>query len=136
TDDQSAPVRMLRLLQGDVGSGKTLVALIALLRAITSGKQAALLAPTEILSKQHFENITKLLKDFDIEPVLLIGSMTQKQKQVAHEGLKSGTISFVIGTHALLTENAEFADLGLAVVDEQHRVGVKQRLILGQKGGG
>lgn len=136
TNDQSAPVRMLRLLQGDVGSGKTLVALIALLRAITSGKQAALLAPTEILSKQHFKNITELLKDFDIEPVLLIGSMTQKQKQVVHEGLKSGTISFVIGTHALLTENAEFADLGLAVVDEQHRFGVKQRLILGQKGGG
>ena len=136
TDDQSAPVRMLRLLQGDVGSGKTLVALIALLRAITSGKQAALLAPTEILSKQHFKNITELLKGFDIEPVLLIGSMTQKQKQVVHEGLKSGTISFVIGTHALLTENAEFADLGLAVVDEQHRFGVKQRLILGQKGGG
>ncbi len=136
TDEQSAPVRMLRLLQGDVGSGKTLVALIALLRAITSGKQAALLAPTEILSKQHFENIKDLLKGFDVEPVLLIGSMTLKQKQAIHEGLKSGKISFVIGTHALLTENAEFADLGLAVVDEQHRFGVKQRLVLGQKGGG
>ena len=136
TEEQSTPIRMLRLLQGDVGSGKTIVALIALLRAITSGKQAALLAPTEILSKQHFENIKELLKGFDVEPVLLIGSMKIKQKQDIHEGLKSGKISFVIGTHALLTENTEFADLGLAVVDEQHRFGVKQRLVLGQKGGG
>ena len=136
TEDQSATVRMLRLLQGDVGSGKTLVALIALLNAITSGKQAALLAPTEILSKQHFQNITELLKNFDVEPVLLTGSMTLKQKQEVHQGLKSGTISFVIGTHALLSENVEFANLGLAVVDEQHRFGVKQRLVLGRKNGG
>ena len=136
SENQNSQIRMMRLLQGDVGSGKTLVALISLLRSITSGRQAALLAPTEILSKQHFHNISKLLRGFEIQPVLLIGSMTQKQKKEVHEGLRSGEISFVIGTHALLSDGTEFANLGLAVIDEQHRFGVKQRLILGQKGGG
>ena len=136
TIDQKSPKRMLRLLQGDVGSGKTLVALVALLRAITAGKQAALLAPTELLSKQHYQTISLLLSEFDIAPVLLIGSLSSKRKQEIHSDLKSGKISFVIGTHALITENAEFKDLGLAVVDEQHRFGVKQRLELGEKGGG
>ena len=136
SEDQKSSSRMLRLLQGDVGSGKTLVALIALLRAVTSGKQAALLAPTELLSKQHFQNISQLLKCLDIQPALLIGSMSQKQKKEVHEGLKSGKISLVIGTHALLTQEIEFINLGLAVVDEQHRFGVKQRLVLGQKNGG
>ena len=135
-EDQRDTSYMLRLLQGDVGSGKTLVALIAILRTITSGKQAALLAPTELLSKQHFHSFTKLLKGFDIQPVLLIGGMTHKQKNAVHEGLSSGAIPLVIGTHALLTENTEFFNLGLAVVDEQHRFGVKQRHILSQKSGG
>jgi len=136
SEDQKSSSRMLRLLQGDVGSGKTLVALIALLRAVTSGKQAALLAPTELLSKQHFQNISQLLKCLDIQPALLIGSMSQKQKREVHEGLKSGKILLVIGTHALLTQQIEFNNLGLAVVDEQHRFGVKQRLVLGEKNGG
>ena len=87
SEDQKSSSRMLRLLQGDVGSGKTIVALISLLRAVTSGKQAALLAPTEILSKQNFQNISQLLKCLDIQPALLIGSMSQKQKRDVHEGL-------------------------------------------------
>ena len=136
SEDQKDTSRMLRLLQGDVGSGKTLVALIAMLRAITSGKQAALLAPTELLSKQHYQNFLQLLTGFNIQPVLLIGSMTQKQKKEIHEDLSSGVIKLIIGTHALLTEDTEFFNLGLAVVDEQHRFGVKQRYILSQKGGG
>ena len=136
SEDQKSSSRMLRLLQGDVGSGKTLVAVIALLRAVTSGKQAALLAPTELLSKQHLQNISQLLKCLDIQPALLIGSMSQKQKREVHEGLKSGKILLVIGTHALLTQEIEFINLGLAVVDEQHRFGVKQRLVLGEKNSG
>ncbi len=136
SEDQKDTIRMLRLLQGDVGSGKTIVALIAMLRSITAGKQAALLAPTELLSKQHFHNFSQLLTGFNIRPFLLIGSMTEKEKKEIHEGLSSGTITLVIGTHALLMESIEFCNLGLAVVDEQHRFGVKQRYILSQKSGG
>jgi len=134
--DMHSPHRMLRLLQGDVGSGKTLIALLAMVEAAEAGTQAALLAPTEILAKQHFETISKILADSPLEIGLLIGAMKASEKTQTTDRLKTGDIQIVIGTHALLSDDVIFADLGLAVVDEQHRFGVRQRLILGQKGTG
>ena len=134
TADQSTPDRMLRLLQGDVGSGKTFVALMAILTALEAGAQAALLAPTEILARQHYQGLSKLLKPLGLTPVLLSGSTKQKARQDILQGLADGSCQIAIGTHALLTDEVLFADLALAVVDEQHRFGVRQRLVLGQKG--
>lgn len=134
TADQGAPDRMLRLLQGDVGSGKTFVALMAILTALEAGAQAALLAPTEILARQHYQGLSKLLKPLGLTPVLLSGSTKQKARQEILQGLADGSCQIAIGTHALLTDEVLFADLALAVVDEQHRFGVRQRLVLGQKG--
>ena len=134
--DQMADMRMLRLLQGDVGSGKTFVALMAMLHALESGMQAALLAPTEILARQHHASLTALLKHMQIEPELLLGATKSKARKDIVEKLASGSCRIVIGTHALLTDDIQFAKLGLAVVDEQHRFGVRQRLVLGQKGDG
>ena len=125
---------MLRLLQGDVGSGKTFVALMAILTALEAGAQAALLAPTEILARQHYQGLSKLLKPLGLTPVLLSGSTKQKARQDILQGLADGSCQIAIGTHALLTDEVRFADLALAVVDEQHRFGVRQRLVLGQKG--
>ncbi len=134
TADQGTPDRMLRLLHGDVGSGKTFVALMAMLTAIEAGTQAALLAPTEILARQHYHGLSKLLKPLGLTPVLLTGSTKQKSRQEILRGLADGSSQIAIGTHALLTDEVVFADLALAVVDEQHRFGVRQRLVLGQKG--
>lgn len=132
--DMEKPTRMLRLLQGDVGAGKTLVAVLAMLEAIEAGAQTALLAPTEILARQHFETITTLLQAMDVNVVLLTGQMKTTERKDALLKISSGDAQLVIGTHALLSETVEFNDLGLAVVDEQHRFGVRQRLVLGQKG--
>ena len=134
--DQSADMRMLRLLQGDVGSGKTFVALMAMLHTLEDGYQAALLAPTEILARQHHASLTALLQHMQIKPGLLLGGMKIKERKQIIENLKNGDCQIIIGTHALLSEDIAFARLGLAVVDEQHRFGVRQRLVLGQKGDG
>ncbi len=130
--DLSAPIRMVRLLQGDVGSGKTLVALLAMAHAIEAGFQAALLVPTEILASQHVRTITALAEQVGIEVALLTSK--QKKKAEIYEGLASGKIQLVVGTHALLQEAVQFANLGLVVIDEQHRFGVEQRLNLTEKG--
>ena len=134
--DQMSEARMLRLLQGDVGSGKTFVALMAMLHALEAGYQAALLAPTEILARQHHASLSALLKEMQIEPELLLGGMKTKERKEVTEKLAAGSCQIVIGTHALLSDDIHFAKLGLAVVDEQHRFGVRQRLVLGQKGDG
>jgi ATP-dependent DNA helicase RecG len=129
--DLASPRRMLRLLQGDVGSGKTLVALLAMLRAVEAGKQSVLMAPTEVLAKQHFRTLTRLCP----EPVaLLTGSIKGKERMRILRGIKDGTLRIVVGTHALFQDAVEYRDLALAVIDEQHRFGVNQRLTLGAKG--
>ncbi len=130
--DLSAPSRMVRLLQGDVGSGKTLVALLAMAHAIEAGFQAALLVPTEILAIQHAETIKLLAEQVGIQVGLLTSK--QKKKSEVYEDLASGKIQLVVGTHALLQEGVQFANLGLVVIDEQHRFGVEQRLNLTEKG--
>jgi len=127
---------MLRLVQGDVGSGKTLVALLAMLNAIETGRQAAMLVPTEILARQHHQTLSRMLEPLGISPGLLLGKMKMSEKRAVLEGVADGSIPIVIGTHALLTDAVEFHDLALGVVDEQHRFGVRQRLVLGEKGNG
>jgi ATP-dependent DNA helicase RecG len=129
--DLGSPRRMLRLLQGDVGSGKTLVALLAMLRAVEAGKQAALMAPTEVLAKQHHRTLSHLCP---IPVALLTGSIKGKERVRLLRGIKDGTIQMVVGTHALFQDAVEYHDLALAVIDEQHRFGVTQRLTLGAKG--
>ncbi|MFC0410542.1 ATP-dependent DNA helicase RecG [Roseomonas elaeocarpi] len=132
--DLAAPHRMLRLLQGDVGSGKTLVALMAMLRAVEAGTQAAIMAPTEILARQHLRTFAKLAGAAGVEVALLAGSVKGKERKRVLLGLASGSIPLVVGTHALFQEKVAFRDLGLVVVDEQHRFGVAQRLALAGKG--
>jgi len=134
TADQQATTRMLRLLQGDVGAGKTMVAIMAMLQVVETGAQAAIIAPTEVLARQHFETISKILDSLDITPCLLVGRMKSQEKRTALEVIANGTAKVIIGTHALISEQTVFDDLGLVVIDEQHRFGVRQRLILGQKG--
>ncbi|MGL4968412.1 MAG: ATP-dependent DNA helicase RecG [Inquilinus sp.] len=134
--DMAAPNRMLRLLQGDVGSGKTVVALLAMLAAVEDGRQAALLAPTEILARQHRETLAALLQPVGLEPGLLTGRDKGKVRKETLAGLADGSIRIVVGTHALFQESVEFADLAVAVIDEQHRFGVHQRLQLSAKGEG
>ena len=134
--DQHQSDRMLRLVQGDVGAGKTLVALMAMLNVVETGAQAALLAPTEILARQHYASISAMLTPLGIKPGLLLGKMKAAEKREVLAGLADGSIRLVIGTHALLSDGVDFHDLGLAVVDEQHRFGVRQRLVLGEKGQG
>ncbi len=129
--DLAAPRRMLRLLQGDVGAGKTLVAVLAILCAVESGAQAALMAPTEILARQHLRTLERLCP---VPVALLTGSVTGRARAAVLEGLADGSLPIVIGTHALVQEAVEFHALGLAVIDEQHRFGVDQRLLLGRKG--
>lgn len=124
---------MNRLLQGDVGAGKTLVALLTALMGIGNGFQAALIAPTEILASQHFETIRDLLKDFDVKVALLTGSTKTKDRRILHEELQNGTIQFLIGTHALLEDTVQFNNLGIVIIDEQHRFGVAQRSKMRQK---
>lgn len=125
---------MNRLLQGDVGSGKTIVAMIAAYKAVRSGYQVAVMAPTTILAGQHIENFNKILGQFGIKCELLVSSITKKKKEEILEKLKIGDIDILIGTHALLQDNVEFKKLGLVVTDEQHRFGVKQRSIIAGKG--
>lgn len=125
---------MHRLLQGDVGSGKTIVALIAMLIARANGYQSALMVPTEILADQHYYNFKNLLFPFGIEPVLLKGSQTAKQKTVLKQKISEDPQAIIIGTHALIQENVDFERLGLVVIDEQHRFGVMQRAKLVEKG--
>ncbi|WP_412747366.1 ATP-dependent DNA helicase RecG [Holzapfeliella saturejae] len=125
---------MHRLLQGDVGSGKTIVAAISAFGAITAGYQVALMAPTEILAQQHFAKLKELLQPFGVHVALLTGSLQSKQKQQIYDDLASGRINFVIGTHALIQKSVHFKKLGLVIVDEQHRFGVNQRQRLIDKG--
>ena len=126
--------QMNRLLQGDVGSGKTIVALLTALLAVDNGYQACIMAPTEILANQHYQTISKLLAPLStIHCQLLTGSTTAKQRQPIHEQLRSGEINILIGTHALLEDNVQFANLGLCIIDEQHRFGVAQRAKLWNK---
>ncbi len=132
--DMEAPLKMLRLLQGDVGSGKTIVAALALLRAVESGTQGALLAPTEILARQHYEGLKPLLEAAGVRVVALTGRDKGKAKDLLLQQIANGAAQIVIGTHAIFQDAVTFADLGLAVIDEQHRFGVHQRLALSEKG--
>ncbi len=132
--DMAQPRRMMRLLQGDVGSGKTLVALMAMLSAVESGAQAALMAPTEILARQHQATLRRLVQPAGIEIGLLTGREKGRARDAALAGLASGLTPIVVGTHALLQPDVGFRDLALAVIDEQHRFGVEQRLALAEKG--
>ena len=125
--DMGKERQMNRLLQGDVGSGKTLVALMSMLMAADNGFQASIMAPTEILANQHYETITSLLGDMNVKVGLLTGSTKKKDRKVLHEALQSGEINILIGTHALIEETVMFKNLGLVVIDEQHRFGVEQR---------
>ena len=126
-------VQMNRLIQGDVGSGKTLVALMAILLAIDNGYQATLMAPTEILATQHFEGIVELLLPLNVKVSLLTGSTKKSQRKVIHQGLENGSINLLIGTHALIEDKVKYQNLGLAIIDEQHRFGVAQRYKLWKK---
>ncbi|HHN73464.1 MAG TPA: ATP-dependent DNA helicase RecG, partial [Thermopetrobacter sp.] len=132
--DMAAPGRMLRLLQGDVGSGKTVVALLAMTAAAEAGAQAALMAPSDILARQHHATIAPLAAEAGLETVLLTGRDSGRRREEKLAAIASGTARFVIGTHALFQPEVTFADLGLVVVDEQHRFGVRQRLALQAKG--
>jgi ATP-dependent DNA helicase RecG len=133
-DDMSRPVPMSRLLQGDVGSGKTVVAAAALLQAASAGKQGVLMAPTEILAEQHFTTLQRLLEPFGIRCELLIGSTPKAHRREIYAAAADGSAQVLVGTHALIQEGVTLADLGLAVTDEQHRFGVEQRATLRQKG--
>lgn len=132
--DMGKPFRMHRLLQGDVGSGKTVVALLAMIGAVEAGAQATLLAPTEILARQHFATIEPVARAAGVEVALLTGRDKGKGRDAILAGLAEGRIGIAIGTHALIEKDVEFHDLALAVIDEQHRFGVHQRLALGAKG--
>ena len=133
-NDMESSKPMNRLLQGDVGSGKTVVAMISSYKAVKSGYQVAIMAPTAILATQHFEEFQKILEPFDVHCALLLGATTAKQKREILEKLENGEIDILIGTHALLTENVIFKKLGLVVTDEQHRFGVRQRAAINAKG--
>ena len=132
--DMCSGQRMHRLLQGDVGSGKTIVALFAALVAVESGYQAALMAPTELLAEQHARTFERLLEPLEMRPVLVTGSMSAKERRAAAERLESAAPLVAVGTHALVQQATTFGRLGLAIVDEQHRFGVEQRKQLGAKG--
>jgi len=134
TDDMTAPLRMHRLLMGDVGTGKTVVALFAMLLAAENDYQAAIMAPTELLAEQHGATLTRLLEPLAIRPELLLGRMSAVEKAAARERIAAGGPRLVIGTHALIQESVAFRRLGLAVIDEQHRFGVEQRAALVEKG--
>ncbi len=134
SSDMKSPRRMNRLLQGDVGSGKTIVAALAMATAVASGFQAAMMAPTEILAEQHYLSLSKLFSNHEVVVAHLTGSTSPGQRRMILEALASGQIDILVGTHALIQEEVLFWRLGLAVIDEQHRFGVKQRALLGLKG--
>lgn len=131
--DMKSGKQMNRLLQGDVGSGKTLVALMSILIAIDNGYQAAIMAPTEILAMQHFYSVTNMLRKMDVEVGLLTGSTKKAQRKIIHERLLEGKMQLIIGTHALIEDTVAFKNLGLVIIDEQHRFGVAQRAMLWKK---
>lgn len=133
-NDLNKNIRMNRLLQGDVGSGKTVVAFISMYANYLSGYQSALMAPTEILAIQHFNNLKSILKDTNINIELLTGSLNKKDRAIILEGLKNGSIDMIIGTHALIQDDVIYKNLGLVITDEQHRFGVNQRANLQNKG--
>ena len=132
--DLNSSSRMNRILQGDVGGGKTIVGILAMYLNYLSGYQSALMSPTEILAIQHYNNIKSLLKDTKINVELLVGSQTKKEKQAIYKELESGNIDMIVGTHALIQEEVKYKDLGLVITDEQHRFGVNQRALLNNKG--
>lgn len=125
---------MNRLLQGEVGSGKTIVAIMAILAVVSGGYQAALMCPTEILSNQHFDTISDILKPYNLNIALLTGSTPLKQRKVILDGLQNGTINVIIGTHALFQKDVEYEKLGIVIADEEHRFGVRQRVLIRNKG--
>lgn len=135
-EDMSSDNTMNRLVQGDVGSGKTIIAILALVNVVHEGFQGALMAPTEVLAKQHFESFQKIINDnnLNINCILLTGSLTVSAKRKAYEEISAGKADIIIGTHAVITDKVEFASLGLVVTDEQHRFGVSQREKLHEKG--
>lgn len=132
-NDMKSGRQMNRLLQGDVGSGKTMVAVLTALIAIGNGYQACIMAPTEVLAQQHFKNIQKFLEPAGVRSALLTGSSKTKDRREIHQGLEDGSIGIIVGTHALLEDNVVFRNLGLAIIDEQHRFGVEQRSRLWRK---
>jgi len=134
-EDMHSERAMHRLVQGDVGAGKTVVAMAALLIAVRNGYQAALMAPTEILAEQHYLSVKRTMEAVGVNVLLLTGSLTPKQKEHVHSAIAMGLYEVIVGTHALIQEEVRFANLGLAVVDEQHRFGVMQRAALKGKGG-
>jgi len=131
--DLGSGIQMNRLLQGDVGSGKTIVALMSALIAMDNGFQVCLMAPTEILANQHFESISRMIKDLDVQLHILTGSVKTSQRLNIHEQLENGKLNLLIGTHALIEEKVQFKNLGLVIIDEQHRFGVEQRARLWTK---
>lgn len=133
-NDMKRPKQMNRLVQGDVGSGKTIVCFTAAMIAVKNGFQAAIIAPTEVLAEQHFKSLLNFLKDTKYTAALLTGSTSDKDKKASKELIKAGLVNFVVGTHALIQENTEFKSLGFVVIDEQHRFGVLQRKSLVEKG--
>lgn len=133
-EDMEKDIQMNRLVQGDVGSGKTVLAVIAMYKAVLSGYQSVMMAPTEILAQQHFGSLHSYFIDYNIKCELLVGSISTKRKEEILEDLKQGKIDILVGTHAVIQETVEFHNLGLAITDEQHRFGVRQRAILAQKG--
>ena len=134
TEDMTSSKVMNRLVQGDVGSGKTVVALLALASAVLNGYQGALMAPTEILASQHYDSFKETLEVFNIKSELLVGSLTKKQKEKVLEKVKNQEVDILIGTHALIEDKVEFKNLGIVITDEQHRFGVRQRGRLSNKG--
>ena len=135
-EDICGPYTMSRLIQGDVGSGKTIVAVLALMLVGLNGYQGSMMAPTEVLAKQHYEKITGLMEQYDIplKVELVTGSMTAKEKRLAYERIENGEVQIVVGTHALIQEKVHYQNLALVITDEQHRFGVRQRETLAQKG--
>jgi len=135
-EDMCGPYLMNRLIQGDVGSGKTIVAILALLLCIDNGYQGAFMAPTDVLARQHFDTIKSMTEKYGLpfKPILLTGSLTAKEKRMAKEEIAGGVVNLIIGTHALIQEDVIFSKLGLVVTDEQHRFGVNQREALSSKG--
>ncbi|MDY4736457.1 ATP-dependent DNA helicase RecG [Terrisporobacter sp.] len=134
TQDMTSSKVMNRLVQGDVGSGKTVVALLALASAVLNGYQGALMAPTEILASQHYDSFKEILERFNIKSELLVGSLTKKQKEKVLEKVKNQEVDILIGTHSLIEDKVEFKNLGIVITDEQHRFGVRQRGRLSNKG--
>lgn len=134
--DMSSDFAMNRMVQGDVGSGKTILAILALLMTVANGRQGAFMAPTEVLAKQHYDSIVEMTEKYHLEmkPILLVGSMTAKEKRRAYERIELGLANIIIGTHALIQGGVDYRDLALVITDEQHRFGVRQRQALQEKG--